>query len=53
MQPKTGVIASGLSNMPDLDVDKDLDLEKSVFPGVLFGAELEYQITDMVSVAAA
>ena len=53
LQPKTGVIASGLSNMPDLDVDKDLDLEKSVFPGVLFGAEFEYQITDMVSVAAA
>ena len=52
LQPKTGALFANLTNMPKMPVFEDVDLDSKVFPGVLFGGELEYQLTDMVGLAA-
>ena len=52
LQPKTGLLLSKLTNMPKLSVTDDYDLDNEVLPGALFGAELEYQVTDMLGLAA-
>ena len=50
--PKLGFMSASVTNMPDLPIADDIALKRSFFPGFLIGAECEYQLTDMVSVAA-
>ena len=52
LQPKTGLLLSKLTNMPKIPIEDNYDLDNEVLPGALFGAELEYQLTDMVGLVA-
>ena len=57
IQPKLGANISWLSNTPNMDLGetefgKNITLDKSPIIGVLVGAEAEYQLTNMFSVAA-
>jgi len=55
LQPKIGITTAALTNMPDLDIvglDRDYKLKKDFFPGALIGAEAEYRMTPLFSVAA-
>jgi opacity protein-like surface antigen len=53
LQPKLGVTASWLSNMPKLTVGTaNTTLDKVPAVGALIGAEAEYQLTNMFSIAA-
>lgn len=51
LQPRTGFIVSTLTNMPKLPLDEEVILDNTYLMGVLFGADLEYQLTDMVSIS--
>lgn len=52
IQPKLGGVGAMLSNVPKLDFGDGLKLDKTAMGGVLIGAEFEYQLTDMFSMAA-
>jgi hypothetical protein len=56
IQPKIGGSISWLSNTPNMplgDVDgRNIELKKSPIIGALIGAEAEYQLADMFSLAA-
>jgi len=53
IQPKLGGTASWLSNMPKLSVGMaNTILDKQPTAGLLVGVEAEYQLTNMISVAA-
>ena len=52
IQPKLGGVGSMLSNAPDLNLGDNVKLDKTAVGGVLIGAEFEYQLTDMFSLAA-
>ena len=50
--PRLGFLSSNLSQMPNLPINDHIELKKTLFPGFLVGADVEYQFTDMFSVAA-
>ncbi len=50
--PKLGFLGSYMTQMPDLPINDNVELKKTIFPGFLVGADVEYQITDMFSLAA-
>ena len=52
IQPKLGGVGSMLSNTPDLKLAGNVKLDKTAVGGVLIGAECEYQLTNMFSLAA-
>lgn len=52
IQPKLGGVGAMLSNVPKLDFGDGLKLDKTAMGGALIGAEFEYQLTDMFSMAA-
>ena len=52
IQPKLGGVGSMLSNTPDLKLGDNVKLDKTAVGGVLIGAECEYQLTNMFSLAA-
>ncbi len=58
IQPKLGGTIAWLSNTPSINLGeydsylKGITLDKSVMAGFVIGAELEYQFTDIVSLAA-
>ena len=56
IQPKIGGNISWLSNTPNLPLgdvdDREIELKKSPIVGALIGAEAEYQLTNMFSLAA-
>lgn len=57
IQPKVGVTASWLSNMPDISgtseiTGKKVKLDKAPAVGIVIGAEAEYQLSNMFSLAA-
>ena len=53
LQPKLGITASWLTTMPDLTVGRaNTKLDKVPAVGFLIGAEAEYQLTNMFSIAA-
>lgn len=52
LQPKLGVSASWLSNMPNIQASNSVKLDKSPVAGFLIGCEAEYQLTNMLSLAA-
>lgn len=52
IQPKIGGIISWVSNTPSLDLGTEIKLDKSVTAGALIGAEFEYQVSNLISVAA-
>ena len=57
IQPKVGVTASWLSNMPSLSgtsdvTGKNVKLDKVPAVGLVIGAEAEYQLSNMFSLAA-
>ena len=51
-QPKAGFSIAWLSNMPKLPISTNTTLDKSPVAGVVIGAEAEYQLTNMISLAA-
>ena len=52
IQPKAGFSIAWLSNMPKLPISTNTTLDKSPVAGVVIGAEAEYQLTNMISLAA-
>ena len=52
IQPKLGGVAAWLSNMPNLPVSTNTTLDKTPVAGFVIGAEAEYQLTNMISLAA-
>ena len=52
IQPKAGFSIAWLTNMPNIPITTTLSIDKSPTVGALLGAEAEYQLTDMVSLAA-
>ena len=52
IQPKAGFSIAWLSNMPKLPISTNTTLDKSPIAGVVIGAEAEYQLTNMISLAA-
>jgi hypothetical protein len=52
IQPKLGGVGSMLSNTPNLRLGDNVKLDKTAVGGVLIGAEAEYQLTNMFSLAA-
>ena len=56
IQPKIGIGLSKVSNMPPLSLgtigEKQFELDRTLYPGVLIGAEAEYQIAKPFSLAA-
>ena len=52
IQPKMGGQAAWLSNMPKLTLAQGYELDKTPMAGFVIGAEAEYQLTNMFSVAA-
>ena len=53
IQPKIGGNISWLPNMPKLPIEgSNVELDKSPIAGALIGAEAEYQLADMFSLAA-
>lgn len=50
--PRLGFLSSYMSQMPNLPINDNIELKKTFFPGFLVGADVEYQFTDMFSVAA-
>ncbi len=56
VQPKLGGTVSKVSNMPSLNIGREygsnVSIDRSFHGGGLVGAELEYQFTNMFSVAA-
>ena len=52
IQPKLGGVAAWLSNMPKLPISTSTDLDKVPVAGFVIGAEAEYQLSDMISLAA-
>ena len=52
IQPKLGGVGSMLSNTPNLRLGDNVKLDKTAVGGVLIGAECEYQLTNMFSLAA-
>ena len=56
IQPKIGIGLSKVSNMPPLSFgtigEKQFELDRTLYPGVLIGAEAEYQIAKPFSLAA-
>lgn len=55
IQPKVGIGTSVLTNQPDLDITDSyvsaLNLKKGFYTSWTAGVELEYQLTDVVSIA--
>jgi len=52
IQPKAGFSIAWLTNMPSIPISTTSTIDKSPTVGALLGAEAEYQLTDMVSLAA-
>lgn len=52
IQPKAGFSIAWLTNMPSIPITTTSTIDKSPTVGALLGAEAEYQLTDMVSLAA-
>ena len=52
IQPKAGFSIAWLTNMPNIPITTTSTIDKSPTVGALLGAEAEYQLTDMVSLAA-
>lgn len=52
IQPKAGFSIAWLTNMPNIPITTTTTIDKSPTVGALLGAEAEYQLTDMVSLAA-
>lgn len=52
IQPKAGISATWLSNMPDISFSNHVTLDKTPMAGGLIGAEAEYQLANMFSLAA-
>lgn len=52
VQPKLGGTASWLSNMPKIPLSVGGSIDKAPAAGFIIGAEAEYQLTNMFSVAA-
>jgi opacity protein-like surface antigen len=52
IQPKAGFTVAWLSNMPKIPISVGTSIDKSPMVGAVIGAEAEYQLTDMISLAA-
>ena len=52
IQPKAGFSIAWLTNMPKLPISTNTTLDKSPIVGAVIGAEAEYQLTNMISLAA-
>lgn len=52
IQPKAGFSIAWLTNMPNIPITTTTTIDKTPTVGALLGAEAEYQLTDMVSLAA-
>ena len=52
IQPKAGFSIAWLTNMPSIPISTTSTIDKSPTVGALLGAEAEYQLTDMISLAA-
>lgn len=52
IQPKAGFSIAWLTNMPNIPITTTSTIDKTPTVGALLGAEAEYQLTDMVSLAA-
>lgn len=52
IQPKAGFSIAWLTNMPSIPITTTSTIDKTPTVGALLGAEAEYQLTDMVSLAA-
>jgi len=52
IQPKAGFSIAWLTNMPKLPISTYTTLDKSPIVGAVIGAEAEYQLTNMISLAA-
>ena len=52
IQPKAGFSVAWMTNMPKIPISASKSIDKSPVVGAVIGAEAEYQITDMFSLAA-
>ena len=52
IQPKAGFSIAWLTNMPNIPITTTTTIDKTPTVGALLGAEAEYQLTDMISLAA-
>jgi len=52
VQPRIGATGSMLSNMPDLPLDNGGKIDATATGGLFFGADLEFMLTDMLSLSA-